>query len=118
VLNESRGVLAVRPIGRQMCGQSHELLGVELQWLLTVDNRGVDVSDRGSFLAGDVVNGNRVARLALVRRPAIARGYYAWARNHSPEHRDELPPSRHSITSSALSRIDCGNHKSKHLGGF
>ena len=57
------------PVGRQVCGQSHELLGIELWWLPTVDDsggdvgrepgeaeQGVDVSGRDPFIAGDVVN--------------------------------------------------------------
>jgi hypothetical protein len=31
------------PVGWQMCDQSHELLGIELQWLPTVDDRSGDV---------------------------------------------------------------------------
>jgi hypothetical protein len=30
------------PVGRKMCDQPHELLGIELQWLLTVDDRSGD----------------------------------------------------------------------------
>jgi hypothetical protein len=57
------------PVGRKMCGQPHELLGIELWWLPTIDDcsgdvrreprqaqQGVDVSGRDSFLACDVVN--------------------------------------------------------------
>jgi hypothetical protein len=58
------------PVSRQMCGQSHECLGIELWRLPTVDDRSgdircepgeaeqsVDVSGRDPLLARDVVHG-------------------------------------------------------------